>query len=192
MYSYDVNADGMDDLVFAFDHYVVILVWDNTEDKFDLFYLNYIDLGYSQIASVNIYDLSNDGRPDLLISIYDFWNQPRAQTYYFENLYYTNIHFSPHNPPTDLEMLNNYPNPFNNTTTIPFKINTNIKISIKIYNTLGKEVNTLISNDTYSPGIHKISWAGTDNNGREVSSGVYILELRSYNQRSFKKVLLIR
>jgi len=192
LYSYDANADGKDDLVFAFDHYVIILVWNNAEENFDLFYLNYINLGYSSIQSVNIYDVSNDGRPDLLISIYDYWNVPRVQTYYLENLYYTSITYSPKILPSELKLLNNYPNPFNNTTTIPFIINVNSNISLKIYNILGKEVQTLISNKTYSPGRHKIIWAGTDNNGKDLSTGLYFIELTNNKEKAFKKLLLMR
>jgi hypothetical protein len=80
--------------------------------------------------------------------------------------------------PEDYQLSQNYPNPFNPTTNIDFKLPVNKKIQLKIYNTLGQEVRTLINNQEYSAGTHTIQWDGTDNFGRKVASGVYIYQLK--------------
>ena len=66
----------------------------------------------------------------------------------------------------------NYPNPFNPTTTIPFKIAKAGFTTLKVYNTLGQEVATLINNDL-QPGEYKAEFDGS-----RLASGTYIYELR--------------
>jgi len=77
----------------------------------------------------------------------------------------------------------NYPNPFNSSTTISNYLNTYSKVELSIYNLTGKEVRTLI-NERQTRCLHKTQWDGTNNYGKEVSSGIYIalLKCRDFNQ----------
>ncbi len=72
----------------------------------------------------------------------------------------------------------NYPNPFNPTTTIRFQIPEATHVLLKIYDINGKEIRTLIDEDE-TEGIKTVTWNGRDNNGRQVSSGVYFYRLIS-------------
>jgi len=78
--------------------------------------------------------------------------------------------------PVEASLDGNYPNPFNPSTTITYGIPTDGLVSLKIYNTLGQEVVTLV--DGYqSAGYHSATWNGRNASGNTVSSGVYMYRL---------------
>ncbi len=107
---------------------------------------------------------------------------------------YTGIEAKPFKvvTPDNYELAQNYPNPFNPTTNISFTLPIKKEISLKIYNSLGQEVKTLINNREYIQGEHTVQWDGTDSDGRKVASGVYIYELRFGNFTKSKKMTLLR
>lgn len=78
--------------------------------------------------------------------------------------------------PSSFSLFQNFPNPFNPETEIRFFLDEERKIEIKVYNQLGQVVKTLVKN-SMSPGFHAIVWDGTNNEGNEVPSGVYIYSL---------------
>jgi len=80
----------------------------------------------------------------------------------------------------------NYPNPFNPSTTISFSIPSNEKVSLKIYDVLGKEVATII-NENMEAGNYKKEW-----NAGSFSSGVYFYKLQAGNFVETKKMCLIK
>ncbi len=81
----------------------------------------------------------------------------------------------------------NYPNPFNSSTKIRFYISETSNITLKIYNSLGKEIRTLIEKENFVPGDYEIIF-----DGLELSSGVYFYELRSDEFVETKKMVLIK
>ena len=102
--------------------------------------------------------------------------------------------------PEEFKLYQNFPNPFNNQTTIKYDIpslmvNT-VDVEIHIYNTLGKLVRT-IDEGANLPGQHTIIWDGKNDDGEKVSSGVYFYQLRAkvdgqsdYNKT--KKMVIVR
>ena len=72
--------------------------------------------------------------------------------------------------------LNNYPNPFNPTTTINYSLKENSKVSLKIYNIKGQKVKTLV-NEVFPAGQHSVIWNGKDDLGEPVSSGIYFYKM---------------
>jgi hypothetical protein len=90
-------------------------------------------------------------------------------------------------------MLNqNYPNPFNPSTLIEYQLVKSQKVTIRIYNVLGNEVATLVSDQTMDAGSHRVLWDGTDRSGRMAGAGVYIYEIRAGLFTDSKKMLLIK
>jgi hypothetical protein len=77
---------------------------------------------------------------------------------------------------------NSYPNPFptptNPSTTIGFILAEQSEVSLKIFNTLGQEVKTVIS-DQHTSGAFYVPWDGRNNSGKSVASGVYFYVLRA-------------
>jgi hypothetical protein len=94
--------------------------------------------------------------------------------------------------PDDYQLAQNYPNPFNPETTIDFTLPIKKAISLKIYNTLGQEVRTLINNQEYLEGPHSVKWDSKDNNGIPVASGIYVYKLIYGNFSQAKKMTLVR
>lgn len=88
--------------------------------------------------------------------------------------------------PTGYDLSQNYPNPFNPTTNIKFSIPTSGNVSLKVYNTLGQEVATLL-NEYKNAGTYQ-----TDFNASKLSSGMYTYTLTSGNYRISKKMMLMK
>ena len=87
---------------------------------------------------------------------------------------------------------NNYPNPFNPTTTISFSIPEESKVELAVFNIKGQKVKILANND-FDKGNHSVVWNGNDDTGKPVSSGVYLYKLNvNGNSKSVKKCLLLK
>jgi hypothetical protein len=80
----------------------------------------------------------------------------------------------------------NYPNPFNPSTTIRFYLLNSTKVSLKIFDVIGREVETLLEGKM-SSGNHEIIW-----NALNVSSGIYYYRLETEDFVDTKKMLLIK
>lgn len=74
-------------------------------------------------------------------------------------------------PPERFELLKNYPNPFNPSTTIGFTLPHSSQAILKVYNLLGEEVATL-AEGTFEPGFHEVTWDAS-----RAASGVYLYRL---------------
>lgn len=89
--------------------------------------------------------------------------------------------------PTEFYLSQNFPNPFNPTTTIKYQISQKINVSLVVYNILGKVVETLV-NGIEEPGFKEVKF-----NGYNLSSGVYIYVLRAGDKYvKMKKMLLLK
>jgi hypothetical protein len=88
--------------------------------------------------------------------------------------------------PSTFSLKQNYPNPFNGATTISFLIPRPSAVSLKVFNSLGQEVATLIDRKL-DPGSYYIYW-----NGDKYSSGIYFCRLRSYDHAETIKLLLLK
>ena len=78
--------------------------------------------------------------------------------------------------PKRFSLSDNYPNPFNPTTSFSFSLPQGADVSINIYNLLGKKVASVF-NDYAKPGTYTATWDGKDINGASLPSGLYIYEL---------------
>lgn len=88
--------------------------------------------------------------------------------------------------PNFYALFQNYPNPFNPTTTIEFHMPTARSVTLKIYNLLGQEVATLVS-EKLKPGNYKYDW-----NARGFASGIYLYKLTAGDFVEMKKLVLLR
>jgi len=93
--------------------------------------------------------------------------------------------------PAIYKLGNNYPNPFNTTTSIVFQVPTRSGVSIEIYNMIGQKIRDLVEKD-FESGFHKIEWNGQDNKEKTVSTGVYLIHMKSDHYVKTKKCLLLR
>jgi len=90
----------------------------------------------------------------------------------------------------------NYPNPFsisgsvNAGTVIKYQLPKADDVILKIYNTLGQEVATLV-NASKKVGYHQILWNGRQADGKAVASGIYFYKLKAGNFVKIKKMLIM-
>jgi len=95
-----------------------------------------------------------------------------------------------HNIPVDFALEQNFPNPFNPSTVIRYRIASPGWVSLKVYDLLGREVITLVNRELTS-GIYESEF-NIGENSRSLSSGVYFYKLETDGFVSVKKMLLIR
>ncbi|MCP4710991.1 MAG: S8 family serine peptidase [Planctomycetes bacterium] len=85
----------------------------------------------------------------------------------------------------------NYPNPFNPLTTIGYQLPAAGHVSLKVYNTSGQLVRTLLDQEQ-DAGKQSVVWDGRNDNGRSVSSGLYFYRLDSNGVREQKRMVLMK
>ena len=88
--------------------------------------------------------------------------------------------------PREIELLPNYPNPFNPSTNIQFRLPKRGYVELDVYSVLGQKVATLLR-DELDAGTHTTSW-----NADRLASGVYFLRLRSGDTVQTIKMTLIK
>ena len=88
--------------------------------------------------------------------------------------------------PSNFSLSQNYPNPFNPATSIRFSIPQDGLVTMKVYNTLGQEVTTLV-NEYINAGNHVVNF-----NAAGLTSGIYFYTITSNNFISTKKMLLLK
>lgn len=88
--------------------------------------------------------------------------------------------------PKSFALGQNYPNPFNPSTVISFSVNKLTNVTLKIYNSLGMEVETLVDSKL-AAGNYKV-----DFNGGKLSSGIYFYKLSADNFSETKKMILVK
>jgi hypothetical protein len=88
--------------------------------------------------------------------------------------------------PIQFELAQNYPNPFNPSTTIKFSIPQSSNVTLKIFNTLGQEVSTLI-NQNMESGVHTINFDAS-----QLNSGIYFYRLDADQFSQVRKMTLIK
>ncbi|MFT5315293.1 MAG: hypothetical protein ACI9UK_001125 [Candidatus Krumholzibacteriia bacterium] len=92
--------------------------------------------------------------------------------------------------PTARFAASNYPNPFNPSTKISYTIKAAGHLSLKVYNVRGQLVKTLVDGNVSESGF--VTWDGKNNQGTNVSSGVYFYEARMGNDVEVNKMALVK
>jgi hypothetical protein len=93
--------------------------------------------------------------------------------------------------PLVTELRGNFPNPFNPDTQIAFSLNKQSHIQITIYNIRGQLVRTLVD-EQRDANNYTVTWNGTDDNRKPVSSGIYFYKMKAEKYVSTKKMILMK
>jgi hypothetical protein len=93
--------------------------------------------------------------------------------------------------PTEYALSQNFPNPFNPTTTIAYSIPQNSEVKLTIYNLTGRQIINLVQGQI-SAGIYFVNWDGTNDTGHPVSSGLYLYTIETENFRAMKKMIYMK
>lgn len=84
-----------------------------------------------------------------------------------------------------------HPNPFNVTTTITYAIHKSGTVNLRIYDTQGRLINTLVSRQNRA-GEHTASWNGMNKMGSLVAPGIYFVRLQSGSRVQTKKIVFLK
>ncbi|MCE7857912.1 MAG: T9SS C-terminal target domain-containing protein [Ignavibacteria bacterium CHB3] len=87
--------------------------------------------------------------------------------------------------PVDYKLEQNFPNPFNPTTTIQFSIPELSFVKIEVFNTLGEKVTTLVSEELFA-GNYKYEWIAEN-----LPSGIYFYKMKADSYEQTKKLVLL-
>jgi endoglucanase len=115
------------------------------------------------------------------------WNAPLVFVagYFAAEGASTSVEQSSIDLPASYDLLRSFPNPFNPSTTICYKLLERAFVSVKIYNLLGIEIDTLV-NEVKDRGDYTIQW-----NGSQRSSGVYWCKLEAGTSNKTIKLILL-
>jgi hypothetical protein len=93
--------------------------------------------------------------------------------------------------PLEFELSRNHPNPFNPATEIEYTLKRPAQVTLQIYNVLGQQVKTLVS-EYQSAGSYDIVWDGKNARGRKVTSGIYFYRLEVNGVSQTRRMVLLK
>jgi flagellar hook assembly protein FlgD len=88
-------------------------------------------------------------------------------------------------------VLQNYPNPFRDETTVQYSIAEESDVSLDVYDALGQLVITLAAGNR-EPATYTVAWNGRSANGRDIPSGIYVIRLTTPQGTSAVRALKLR
>jgi hypothetical protein len=93
--------------------------------------------------------------------------------------------------PTQFQVFDNYPNPFNPTTTISYELPIDGMVNITIYDLVGRKVKTFV-NGKQTAGFKSYQWNATNDNGEAVTAGAYFYTVTAGDFAQTKKMVLLK
>ena len=88
--------------------------------------------------------------------------------------------------PKEFKLFQDYPNPFNATTTINYQLPIRSQVKLEVYNLLGQRIETLVD-ERQEAGYRSVSWRAS-----EVGSGIYFMRLEAGDKSLARKMLLVK
>ncbi len=177
--------------------------------------VHFTDFELGQGDELHIYDGASTSAPEIAGSPFtgsslppDFssTNSDKALTFYFISNIIQNgpgwrAELSPqvvadlpqaaNSIPTRFKVYENFPNPFNPTTTIRFDLPAAAPVTVRIYGLNGALIRTLLQR-TLAAGSHQLQWDGKNESGRTVTSGIYFFAVKAGAHQSIHKMILLK
>ena len=122
---------------------------------------------------------------DIYLHDYLFW----VDTLYIDVV--TSVAASEPVKPEKFALQQNYPNPFNPETSIHFTVPKMSRVTLAIYDILGRKIRTLVS-ETKAAGSYNVTWNGKNNQGQPLASGLYFYKLQAGEFSATKKMMLLK
>jgi hypothetical protein len=184
----DLDNDGQKELLYSFKNNILVIKGDGAH-RYKLFYYKRTSSGDGASAG----DVDSDGIPELFVSRFFVGGTgeiKQTEVYTLDSTL-TDVEEVAPNPPKRFLLLENYPNPFNSTTTISYELPHRSHIKLTIFDIAGKEVQQLVD-AVQSAGQHSIYWDGSRNGDRVLASGVYLCRLTADQHAQTRRLLLLR
>ena len=169
---------------YIYADYVTSWIWALTYDG-----INEADNDTLVQSSYNISSFGVDESSELYICTF---NGVSSQIYRFTPTITSTFHNNTDKNPSDFQLGDNYPNPFNPGTYIPFTLNYPGEVKITIFDINGQIVNELV-NSHYQTGYHSVYWNGKNQNNQLQSSGIYFYRMTVNSDiKQTKRLVLLR
>jgi hypothetical protein len=150
-----------------------------------------VNLAQIQSVSVAFGDLDEDGDLDIFLACGDLTLIGKPNRVWLNTIKTSTCIKDNKHSEKSFHLNQNYPNPFNPSTVISYQLPDHSNVKLKIYDTLGHEIKTLV-NSYQNAGEHSIVWNGTNNSNDTVGSGVYFYSLVTNEINLQKKMILIK
>jgi|GEM_PF-3005783 len=131
---------------------------------------------------VKLKDLSGEGVVCSRIIVWDYWITPSEQVV---------LKFMRGSLQKDITLYQPYPNPFSRSLNIKFYLSGPERVSIRIYNVVGRMVKRM-DKKYKKAGYYIEQWRGEDDAGRRLPSGIYFVMFKTKRYKECKKVILLR
>ncbi len=206
--AYDINSDGYDDTIYlenlwgeGYNLYVVLNDETNSFDEYDFHHFDSLEGYWEDPGNIHFVDIDDDNDKDLILYSLFPYPYPRLVDFLiilfndgtgkFSENYVSIDDELPDDMPDYL--LVNYPNPFNNRTTIHYSVNESGIVDLSIYDIRGRVVKELISDKMVSRrNTYTVDWDGKDKNNRTRCSGIYMINLKvNGNSREIRKLIFL-
>ena len=165
--------------------------------EFDIGYLPHIGSGcfsiLDGIGSPLGFPIAYGFEADSGYAVIDLFNEIFYQSFlervllYFDLVPSSSILKGLAEPINHFILFQNFPNPFNSSTTISFQLFQNETVQLRLYNSLGEEIRLLINNQKLGPGFHRYNF-----DFLSLSSGIYYYRLQTGSKSQVKKLLLCK
>ncbi len=178
----DVDGDGRLELVICsgVDLYIFKSRNDNS------YYLWYYKRENAR-DGVQFYDFDNDGKKDFIVNkTFSNGQSLRFQADIYRAANVVSVRGDSEPIPLWITLLENYPNPFNSSTTITYRVEQFADIHLAVFDLLGREI-ALLAGGIHAPGEYTVQW-----DANIYSSGIYLCNLRSRNHNITTKLLFLR
>ncbi len=145
----------------------------------------YLEKGKQTVVKIDA-DKVTDGKPtyaDAVMLLLDRKKSPNVEI----EVVITSMEGPENDIPSGYKLQQNYPNPFNPTTEIGFKLPTSTKVTLEVFDILGRRVALIEDQKVFSAGSHQITF-----DAKALSSGLYIYRLRTGNVTMSKKMILVK
>lgn len=142
----------------------------------------------------NAGDVNGDGVDDIIVGAPlepSFYVRGFFGIYSGDTTLVTGVNEPENTRPGTFELKQNYPNPFNPETTIEYTLQSKDKVILKIFDSLGREVTTLVHQEQPA-GEHIVRWNGTNSDGERVASGIYYYQLHIGSNTETKKAIYLK
>ncbi len=180
---YDWEFIGQDPIDVSSYTEKVVFMDDTTDDGgFGL------DQGKVRVAKVFVGDLDNDQVGDLVFSSASF-AADKPHIFFLEHSGVLDVEGEKKIIPREINISQNYPNPFNPITKFTYTVSRPGRVSLKIYDVMGKLVKTIFQ-EYKEEGTFEVQWNGNDDSHQSVSSGIYFYKFSLDGKSSIKKMIL--
>lgn len=171
----DVDDDGTEEIYLKIGNTFVIIKFVGMVDdhNYEIYYYHKFE---NTVLSSRLIMFPNENYPTMILPM-EFWQNGYGRKFTRMYKHYLTVNVDEQsNVVNNYNLFDCYPNPFNPSTNVRFSLAFSSNVKIKIYNSLGEEIITLL-NQSLLAGEHNVVWNAVDKNNNLVPSGVYFITM---------------